>query len=71
MSSTQSHSCLSSAFAKSDSIKTKLHNGEMMVPGDYWPIFLYANYEYDSNDPWTGLFRSTILVSVCDLPLTY
>jgi hypothetical protein len=36
----------------------------MIVPGDQWPIFLYAGYEYDSEDPWKGLFRSTILICV-------
>jgi hypothetical protein len=35
-----------------------------MVPGDQWPIFLYAGYEYDPEDPWKGLFRSSLLVSV-------
>lgn len=36
----------------------------MAVAGDQWPIFLYHGYCYDSEDPWNGLFRSTILVSV-------
>ena len=41
----------------------------MMVSGDQWPIFLYHGYAYDSEDPWNGLFRSAILVSVCILDL--
>ena len=46
---------------------TKLANGEIQVAGDHWPIFLYANYTYDSEDPWNGLLRSGLLVSVsCD-----
>jgi hypothetical protein len=36
----------------------------MTVPGDQWPIFLYAGYEYDAEDPWKGLFKSNILVCV-------
>ena len=44
--------------------KTKLSNGEMQVKGDQWPIFLYADYMYDSEDPWNGLLRSGLLVSV-------
>lgn len=37
----------------------------MMVSGDQWPIFLYRGYAYDPDDPWNGIFRSAILVSVC------
>jgi hypothetical protein len=36
----------------------------MIVPGDQWPIFLYAGCEYDPENPWKGLFRSTILICV-------
>ena len=35
-----------------------------MVRGDQWPSFLYADYVYDPEDAWIGLFRSAILVSV-------
>src|SRR5262245_31947944 len=45
-------------------IKEKLRSGEMVIHGDQWPIFLYAGYEYDSEDPWKGLFRNSVLVSV-------
>jgi hypothetical protein len=42
----------------------------MMVSGDQWPIFLYHGYVYDTEDPWHGLFRSALLVSVsCFLAL--
>ena len=34
------------------------------INGDQWPIFLYHGYSYDSEDPWNGLFRRTLLVSV-------
>lgn len=44
--------------------RTKLSTGELQVVGDQWPIFLYANYMYDSDDPWNGLLRSGLLVSV-------
>jgi hypothetical protein len=43
--------------------KTKLVNGQIQVAGDQWPVFLYANYTYDSEDPWNGLLRSGLLVS--------
>jgi hypothetical protein len=45
-------------------IKEKLRSGEMLVSGDNWPIFLYHGYSYDPEDPWNGLFRSSLLVSV-------
>jgi hypothetical protein len=44
--------------------KEKLRSGEMVVSGDQWPIFLYYGYNYDQEDPWNGLFRSSLLVSV-------
>jgi len=44
--------------------KTKLSNGEVQVRGDQWPIFLYANYSYNSEDPWNRLLHSSLLVSV-------
>ncbi|KAF8440228.1 hypothetical protein L210DRAFT_3400912, partial [Boletus edulis BED1] len=28
-----------------------------------WPIFLYANYTYDTEDPWNDLLHSGILIS--------
>ena len=34
------------------------------MAGDQWPIFLYANYTYDPEDPWNGLLRSGLLVDV-------
>jgi hypothetical protein len=45
-------------------IKEKLRNGEISVLGDHWPVFLYHGYNYDPEDPWNGLLRSTLLVSV-------
>ncbi|KAH7919091.1 hypothetical protein BV22DRAFT_1023570, partial [Leucogyrophana mollusca] len=43
-------------------LKAKLRSGEMVVTGDQWPLFLYADYSYDFDDPWNGLFRSALLV---------
>jgi hypothetical protein len=51
-------------------VKSKLRSGEMAVTGDQWPIFLFHGYTYDPDDPWNGLFRSTILVSVRPSSLT-
>lgn len=42
--------------------KEKLRSGELAVSGDQWPIFLYQGYSYDPDDPWNGLFRSTLLI---------
>jgi len=42
--------------------KDKLRSGELAVSGDQWPIFLYAGYTYDAEDPWNGLLRSSLLV---------
>jgi len=44
--------------------KTKLMNGQIQVAGDQWPVFLYANYTYDPEDPWNGLLHNGLLVSV-------
>ncbi|KAF8835105.1 hypothetical protein BDN67DRAFT_1015840 [Paxillus ammoniavirescens] len=43
--------------------RVKLVNGQIQVSGDQWPVFLYANYLYDAEDPWNGLLRSGLLVS--------
>lgn len=52
--------------------RSKLQSGDMIVPGDQWPIFLYEEYTYDPEEPWKGLFRSQLLVQVrlARLPLT-
>lgn len=47
-------------------IKEKLHDGELVVTGDQWPIFIYHGYSCDTADLWNGLFRSTLLVMVRD-----
>jgi hypothetical protein len=47
-----------------DRIKEKLRNGEVLISSDQWPIFLYQSYNYDQDDPWNGLLRSSILVAV-------
>ncbi|KIJ59551.1 hypothetical protein HYDPIDRAFT_100521 [Hydnomerulius pinastri MD-312] len=44
-------------------VKAKLHSGQIQVVGDQWPVFLYANYTYDPEDPWNGLLRSGLLAS--------
>jgi hypothetical protein len=38
----------------------------MQVPGDQWPIFIYARCEYDPEEAWNGTFRSAILVTVSE-----
>jgi hypothetical protein len=44
------------------SVRAKLASGEMAVAGDQWPMLVYASLQYDPEDPWSGLFRSQILV---------
>ncbi|KIM57863.1 hypothetical protein SCLCIDRAFT_28496 [Scleroderma citrinum Foug A] len=41
----------------------QLMNGQIQVAGDQWPVFLYANYTYDPEDPWNGPLRNGLLVS--------
>src|SRR5215471_15279049 len=44
-------------------IKAQLRSGELAVPGDQWPVFLYSG-TYDPDEPWRGLFRGPLLVKV-------
>ena len=44
--------------------RSKLINGQIQVAGDQWPVFLYADYSYDTEDPWSGLLHSALLVLV-------
>ena len=46
------------------SVHEKFSSGEMPVCGDQWPMLVYADQEYDPQDPWEGLFRSRILAWV-------
>jgi len=48
------------------SMRAKLASGEMAVSGDQWPMLVYADQEYDPEEPWDGLFRSRLLVWVSD-----
>ncbi|KIM75845.1 hypothetical protein PILCRDRAFT_13218 [Piloderma croceum F 1598] len=43
-------------------VKENLRNGDLIIPGDQWPAFLYAG-NFDREDPWKGLFKNIILVS--------
>ena len=45
-------------------VKQQLRSGEVHVRGDQWPIFLYAGLTYHLDDPWNGLFRNQLLVTV-------
>jgi hypothetical protein len=51
--------------------KEQLQSGEMLIPGNQWPVFLYASYRFDAEDPWSGLLRSSILVAVRFLVLIW
>ena len=45
-------------------MRKKLANGEIEVSGDQWPLLLYKDQMYDPDEPWDGLFRCKLLVSV-------
>jgi hypothetical protein len=45
-------------------IKNQLRIGELIVRGDQWPLLVYRGHVYDPENPWLGLFRGVILVSV-------
>jgi len=45
-------------------VREKLKNTEIAVAGDQWPLLLYADCEYDPEEPWDGLFRNKLLVWV-------
>lgn len=47
-----------------DRLKQKLRSGELLVPGDQWPLFVYAAQAFDHEDPWKGLFKSRIMIQV-------
>ena len=51
-------------------IKEKLRSGEMQVRGDQWPLFLYADLAYDPEDPWNGLLRNQLLITVLSFVLS-
>ena len=46
-------------------MRAKLSGGEIVVHGDQWPMLVYANQEYDPDEPWEALFRNQLLVQVC------
>jgi hypothetical protein len=46
------------------SVRDQLRSGELTIPGDQWPIFIWADQKYDPEDPWKGLLKGRLLVSV-------
>ncbi|KIM71939.1 hypothetical protein PILCRDRAFT_16592 [Piloderma croceum F 1598] len=42
--------------------KEQLRSGKITVSSDQWPILLYHGYNFDPEDPWNGLFHSSLLV---------
>ena len=57
----------STAYALFLRTKDKLRSGELAVSSNQWPVFLYAGYTYDPEDPWNSLLHSNLLVcmSLC------
>ncbi|KAF7967745.1 hypothetical protein HWV62_33274 [Athelia sp. TMB] len=46
-----------------EKIRQGLCTGELAVPGELWPLFVYENFTFDRAQPFVGLFRSTLLVN--------
>ncbi|KAG2365891.1 hypothetical protein BDR07DRAFT_1275902, partial [Suillus spraguei] len=44
--------------------KQRLQSSELVVSGDQWPLFVYANEVFDPEDPWSGLLKSRLLMNV-------
>ncbi|KAF5325806.1 hypothetical protein D9611_000607 [Ephemerocybe angulata] len=44
-------------------IRRDLASGQLVPSGDLWPRFLFRAFEYNPENPWEGLFRSSLLVS--------
>lgn len=47
--------------------RKNLRSGELAIPGDQWPIFLWEDLEYNPEDAWKGFLRNTLLVTVCTI----
>lgn len=45
-----------------------LRSGNYSVSGDQWPILVYKDEVYDSENPWSGLFRNRLLILVSVVP---
>jgi hypothetical protein len=52
-------------------IRECLRQGDLHVSGEQWPIFLYHDYSYDPDNPWKGLLRSSLVVSVSSSSLDH
>jgi hypothetical protein len=51
--------------------KENLRNGEIIISGDQLPLFIYQGYYCDLEDPWNGLFSSSLLVSAYKFIFTF
>lgn len=49
-------------------IQRELKSGQLVPSGDLWPRFIYRGHTYDPANPWEGLLRGGLLVSVSLLP---
>ncbi|TEB19192.1 hypothetical protein FA13DRAFT_1618602 [Coprinellus micaceus] len=45
-----------------EKIRRDLAGGHLIPSGDLWPRFIYRYFEYNPQDPWDGLLRSSLLV---------
>lgn len=46
------------------SVRQKLRSDGVSHYAGYWPAFIFQNYTFNPRDPWSGLFRSSLLVMV-------
>lgn len=45
-----------------EEVREQLRNKEISVSGEDWPVFLFRDEKFDSEEPWRGLLRSRLLV---------
>lgn len=50
-------------------VQRELSSGQLVPSGDLWPRFLYRGHHYNPENPWEGLFRGRLLVSVSKILL--
>ncbi|TEB18192.1 hypothetical protein FA13DRAFT_1649581, partial [Coprinellus micaceus] len=46
-----------------EDLRKQLRSGELVLPGDQWPTFLYGDEKIDLDNPWKGLFEGSLLLS--------
>ncbi|KAJ2920142.1 hypothetical protein MD484_g316, partial [Candolleomyces efflorescens] len=55
------HSGITQAARLSEQVREQLRTGELIIPADCWPSFVYEE-KYNPANPWEGLWRGDLLV---------